>query len=128
MNNCVIAVLLGILAIITFMPRKAFGHSGQMGGQPSQMSMPSGQMGSELGEPSPLGTRTSQYYQQHSHYPMGAWWIPESDPSMKCHLKARTQCHNQFNYDNCYRQQFDQCTQQTPYVGNRPPNPDLIAY
>ena len=58
------------------------------------------------------------YYQQHSRYPAGAWWISQNQP---CHSAAREQCYDQFCYDNCYDDVLRSCTQsKTP--------PDLLPY
>ena len=70
------------------------------------------------------GQDISDYYQQHSYYPTGAWWIPASEPSQKCHLMARTNCHEQYNYDDCYKAHLDQCNRLNPPTS---PPIDLIS-
>jgi len=57
----------------------------------------------------PVRPDISAYYQQRSHYPTGAWWIPYYDPAQKCHLKARVECHDQFCFDNCYEHVLKNC-------------------
>lgn len=62
------------------------------------------------------------YYQQHSRFPIGAWWIPFSDPRERCHAIARNRCHNKYYYDNCYENILNNCNPMGP------PNPDLLPY
>lgn len=71
-----------------------------------------------------LGGDSSLYYEQHSRYPYGAWWIPFSDPSQKCHQIARTQCHQKYFYDDCYQRVLKKCNKENP--GLCPT--DLIAW
>ena len=71
-----------------------------------------------------FGGDSSLYYQQHSRYPYGAWWIPFSDPSQKCHQIARSQCHQKYFYDDCYQRVLKKCNKENP--GLCPT--DLIAW
>lgn len=65
---------------------------------------------------------SNEYYRQHSRFPMGAWWIPFSDPRERCQAIARNHCHNKFNYDDCYENILNHCRPSDP------PNPDLLPY
>jgi hypothetical protein len=58
------------------------------------------------------------YYQQHSHFPYGAWWIPFSDPLQKCQKHARENCHEEYLYDDCYARTLNHCLWKNP---NLPP-------
>jgi hypothetical protein len=71
------------------------------------------------------GGDSSLYYEQHSRYPWGSWWIPFSEPSHRCHRKARVHCQPHYFYDNCYERVLKQCNRESP-----PPCPpkDLLAW
>ena len=61
-----------------------------------------------------IGGNSSLYYQQHSRYPWGSWWIPFSEPSQACHKQARIQCPSKYFYDDCYDQVLSNCHDSCP--------------
>jgi len=72
------------------------------------------------------GGDSSLYYDQHSRYPWGSWWVPFSDPSHRCHQKARVRCQPTYFYDNCYERALKKCNRETP-PPYYPPT-DLLAW
>ena len=81
--------------------------------------------GEHLGSSKDGGAGITNYYRQHSHYPIGSWWIDYSEPSQKCHLEARVNCHGKYAYDNCYQKTLNDCNKKTP--PSCPPR-DLVAW
>jgi hypothetical protein len=105
-----VAVLCGIVVLILISQHKLLS-------MPTEAFYCGGSSGSGSGS-----GNIDNYYQQHSRYPAGAWWIPYSDPAQACHLKARTQCHDKFCYDSCYEKVLNSCP---------PPKPDpwgVVSY